>query len=135
MSYDFNAARAHFAAKLGFTTGPHEVTGMIDQKRGREAQSTGEDAIVIVDVRFPTDFRRAHIPGAVNVPKGKWHEAGGLSKEKLNVLYCYNQTCHMAAEAAVELIALGYPVAEMEGGFATWEANGYPVAASASRAA
>ena len=125
MTYDFNAARAHFAAKLGFTTGPHEVTGMIDRK---------ED-VVIVDVRFPTDYRKAHIPGAVNVPKGKWHEAGGLSKEKLNVLYCYNQTCHMAAEAAVELIALGYPVAEMEGGFATWEANGYPVAATASKAA
>ena len=125
MNYDFNAARAHFAAKLGFTTGPHEVTGMIDRK---------ED-IVIVDLRFPTDYRKAHIPGAVNVPKGKWHEAAGLSKEKLNVLYCYNQTCHMAAEAAVELIARGYPVVEMEGGFATWEANGYPVAATASKAA
>lgn len=125
MSYDFNAARAHFAGKLGFTTGPHEVTGMIDRK---------ED-IVIVDVRFPTDYRKAHIPGAVNVPKGKWHEAQGLAKDKLNILYCYNQTCHMAAEAAVELIALGYPVAEMEGGFATWEANGYPLAASASKAA
>ena len=125
MTYDFNAARAHFAAKLGFTTGPHEVTGMIDRK----------DDVVIVDVRFPTDYRKAHIPGAVNVPKGKWHEAAGLSKDKLNILYCYNQTCHMAAEAAVELIALGYPVAEMEGGFATWEANGYPVASAASRAA
>ena len=125
MTYDFNAARAHFAAKLAFTTGPHEVTGMIDQKKD----------VVIVDVRFPTDYRKAHIPGAVNVPKGKWHEAAGLSRDKLNVLYCYNQTCHMAAEAAVELIALGYPVAEMEGGFATWEANGYPVAATASRAA
>ena len=125
MTYDFNAARAHFAAKLALTTGPHEVTGMIDQKKD----------VVIVDVRFPTDYRKAHIPGAVNVPKGKWHEAAGLSKDKLNILYCYNQTCHMAAEAAVELIALGYPVAEMEGGFATWEANGYPVAATASKAA
>jgi len=125
MNYDFNAARAHFAAKLALTTGPHEVTGMIDQKKD----------IVIVDLRFPTDYRKAHIPGAVNVPKGKWHEAAGLSKDKLNVLYCYNQTCHMAAEAAVELLALGYPVVEMEGGFATWEANGYPVAATASRAA
>jgi rhodanese-related sulfurtransferase len=125
MRYDFNAARDHFAAKLGFTTGPHEVTGMLDNKAD----------VVIVDVRFPTDFRKAHIPGAVNVPKGKWHEAAGLAKDKLNILYCYNQTCHMAAEAAVELIALGYPVAEMEGGFATWEANGYPVAAATPKAA
>ena len=125
MTYDFAAARAHFAARQGFTTGPHEVSGLIDRK---------ED-IVIVDVRFPSDFRKAHIPGAVNLPKGKWHTAAGLSKDKLNVLYCYNQTCHMAAEAALELIALGYPVAEMEGGFATWEANGNPVAVAAPKAA
>jgi len=91
--------------------------------------------VVIVDLRFPTDYRKAHIPGAINVPKGKWHEAAGLSKEKLNVLYCYNQTCHMAAEAAVELTARGYPVVEMEGGFATWEANGYPIATAAAKAA
>jgi rhodanese-related sulfurtransferase len=125
MSYDIASARAHFAAKHSFTTGPHELLGMIDRK---------ED-VVIVDVRFPTDFRKAHVPGAVNLPKGKWHTAAGLAKDKLNVLYCYNQTCHMAAEAALELLALGYPVVEMEGGFATWEANGYPVAAPQSQAA
>ena len=125
MKYDFDAARAYFNQKGAATTGPHELTGMIDRK---------ED-IVIVDVRFPTDFRKAHIPGAVNLPKGKWHEARGLSKDKLNVLYCYNQTCHLAAEAAVELIAQGYPVVEMEGGFATWEANSSPIEVPASRAA
>lgn len=125
MNYDIQQAREHFSAKHSFTTGPHELLGMIDRK---------ED-IVIVDVRFPTDFRKAHVPGAVNLPKGKWHTGAGLSKDKLNVLYCYNQTCHMAAEAALELLALGYPVAEMEGGFATWEANGYPVAAPQSQAA
>jgi rhodanese-related sulfurtransferase len=120
MKYDFEAARAYFTQKAAATTGPHELTGMIDRK---------ED-IVIVDVCFPTDFRKAHIPGAVSLPKGKWHETNALSKDKLNVLYCYNQTCHMAAEAALELIARGYPVVEMEGGFATWEANSYPVVTS-----
>ena len=125
MNYDIQAAQAHFAAKQGFTTGPHELTGMIDRK---------ED-IVIVDVRFPTDFRKGHIPGAINLPKGKWHETAGLSKDKLNVLYCYSQTCHLAAEAALELLAQGYRVVEMEGGFAAWEANGSPVEATQSRAA
>ena len=126
MTYDIQAARQHFAAKQSFTTGPHELTGMIDRK---------ED-IVIVDVRFPSDFRKGHIPGAVNLPKGKWHQAAGvLAKDKLNVLYCYNQTCHMAAEAALELLAQGYPVVEMEGGFATWEANSYPIATSQPAAA
>ena len=125
MSYDIQKAREHFAAKQSFTTGPHELLGMIDRR---------ED-VVIVDVRFPTDYRKAHVPGAVNLPKGKWQNVAGLSKEKLNVLYCYNQTCHLAAEAAIELLAQGYRVVEMEGGFATWEANGYPLAASQAQAA
>lgn len=117
MNYDIEKAREHFAAKVSYTTGAHELTGVIDRK---------ED-VIIVDVRFPTDYRKGHIPGAVNLPKGKWHEPKGLAKDKLNILYCYNQTCHLAAEAAVELLAQGYPVVEMEGGFATWEANGSPI--------
>ena len=126
MAYDFRAAHDHFTARQSFTTGPHEVTGMLDRK---------ED-IVIVDVRFPSDFRKGHVPGAVNLPKGKWHEAAGkLSKDKLNVLYCYTPTCHLAAEAAIELVAQGYPVVEMEGGFSNWEANSYPIATPQPRAA
>lgn len=125
MKYDFPQAQHHFAAKHAFTTGPHELLGMIDRK----------EPVVIVDVRLPADYRKGHVPGAVNLPKGKWHEAAGLAKDRLNVLYCYNQTCHMAAEAALELLAAGYPVAEMEGGFATWEANGYPIATPQSQAA
>ena len=125
MTYDIQQAQAFFKSRVGFTTGPHELTGILDRK---------ED-VVVVDVRFPTDFRKSHIPGAVNLPKGKWHEPKGLAKDKLNILYCYNQTCHMAAEAAVELLAQGYRVVEMEGGFATWEANGYPVQATQPAAA
>lgn len=125
MNYDLQKAREHFAAKQSFTTGTHELAGMIDAKTD----------IVIVDVRLPADYRKGHVPGAVNLPKGKWHTAAGLSKDKLNVLYCYNQTCHLAAEAAVELLALGYPVVEMEGGFATWEANSYPIATPQPKAA
>jgi hypothetical protein len=34
------------------------------------------------------------------------------------------------AGAAAQLIAQGYPVVEMEGGFSTWEANAYPVVTS-----
>jgi rhodanese-related sulfurtransferase len=125
MNYDLEKAREYFAAKNGFTTGAHELAGIVDRK---------ED-IVVVDVRFPADFRKGHVPGAVNLPKGKWHDPKGLSKEKLNVLYCYNQTCHLAAEAASQLIAQGYPVVEMEGGFATWEANGSPIVTPQPKAA
>jgi rhodanese-related sulfurtransferase len=116
-NYDFEQAKKHFNAKTGFTTGPHELTGLIDRKAD----------IVIVDVRLPTDYRKAHVPGAINLPNGRWDKPVGLSKDKLNILYCYDATCHLAAEAAAKLVAQGYPVVEMDGGFATWEARGYPI--------
>ena len=123
MTYDLARAREHFQAKVDFTTGTHEVLGLI------ERQLAG---VVIVDVRLPSDYRAGHIPGAINLPKGRWENANGLSKDKLHVLYCYSQTCHLAAEAAVELLKQGYRVQEMEGGYATWTAAGYPVEEEAS---
>jgi rhodanese-related sulfurtransferase len=116
MSYNLERAFEHFEAKVNFTTGTHEVLGMIDGSR---------DDVVIVDVRLPSDYRAGHIPGAINLPKGRWDNARGLSKDKLHVLYCYSQTCHLAAEAAVALLKQGYRVQEMEGGYATWTAAGY----------
>lgn len=123
--YDFEQARAHFAARNAFTTGPHELAYAIENRHD----------VVVVDVRYPADFRKGHIPGAVNLPKGKWDKPVGLSKDKPSVLYCYNQQCHLASEAAAQLVALGYPVIEMEGGFAAWEANSSPVEVPAPRAA
>ncbi|HYF38499.1 MAG TPA: rhodanese-like domain-containing protein [Gemmatimonadales bacterium] len=126
MSYDLERAREHFQAKVDFTTGTHEVLGIIER---------GRNDVLIVDVRLPSDFRAGHIPGAVNLPKGRWENAKGLSKDKLHVLYCYSQTCHLAAEAAVELLKQGYRVQEMEGGYATWTAAGYPVEQEATQPA
>ncbi len=125
MNYDIEQAQRHFERRIAFTTGPHELTGIIDR----------HEDVVVVDVRFPSDYRKGHVPGAVNLPKGKWHEPKGLAKDKLNILYCYDETCHMAAEAAIELLAQGYPVVEMEGGFARWEAKGFPVVQPQPRAA
>jgi rhodanese-related sulfurtransferase len=126
MSYDLERARGHFQGKLDFTTGTHEVLGMIER---------GRDDVAIVDVRLPSDYRAGHVPGAINLPKGRWENVRGLSKDKLHVLYCYSQTCHLAAEAAVELLKQGYRVQEMEGGYATWTAAGYPVEQEASATA
>ncbi len=117
MKYDFAAASEHFAARNAFTTGPHELLAMIEAKA----------PVTVVDVRYPSDFRASHVPGAVNLPKGKWEKAAGLSRDRLNVLYCYNAQCHLASEAAAALLAQGYPVMEMEGGFSAWEAFGQPV--------
>lgn len=124
-AYDFDGARRHFAAKLAYTTGTHELAQVIQ---------TGQDA-VIVDVRLPADFRAGHVPGAINLPKGRWQRPEGLRKDVPNYLYCYSQTCHLAAAAAAELLAQGYPVVEVEGGFAQWKADGSRIETEALEAA
>src|SRR5262245_20810923 len=111
------AAAEYFAGKLAFTTGPFELDGMI--KRG--------EPLNIVDVRLPSDYRAGHIPGAINLPNGKWHTLAGLTKDRTAVVYCYSQTCKLAAAAAVEFASAGIPVLEMEGGFEAWEKANLPV--------
>lgn len=110
---DPHQAKDFFEHKLAFTTGPFEVS----QKLSKRAD------INIIDVRAEKDYRQGHIPGAVNVPQELWSAPQGLSRDKLNILYCYSQTCHLAAKAAVEFADNGYPVMEMEGGFEAWKEN------------
>lgn len=106
-------AREFFERKMTFTTGPVELNAQIE----------GEADLVIVDVRAHADFEEGHIPGAISLPREKWNTPEGLSKEKLNVLYCYSHVCHLAAAAAVQFAGLGYSVVEMDGGFKAWEEN------------
>jgi len=116
-NYDLELARKFFEAKMTFTTGVHELDYLV--QRGGD--------FVVVDVRLPSDYAKGHVPGAINLPKGKWQTAKGLRKDAIHYLYCYNQTCHLAAEAAVEFTKAGYKVVEVEGGWAAWEVNGYRV--------
>lgn len=124
IDYDFDGARRHFAARLAYTTGPHELSYLLDSKQD----------VVIVDLRATPDYRAGHIPGAISLPKGRWKDPKGLRKDALNIVYCYSATCHLAPEAALEFASQGYPVLEMEGGFPAWVAQGSPVERTEARA-
>jgi rhodanese-related sulfurtransferase len=110
--HDPAKARAYFEDKLAFTTGPVEL--------GRWIKSD-ENNLVVVDVRASEDFAKGHIPGAINVPKDKWNQPQGLDRGKTNVVYCYSQECHLAANACARFAAAAYPVMELEGGFDGWK--------------
>lgn len=115
---DTNKAVDFFRAKLEFTTGSVELEHMIED---------GEN-IKIIDVRYPDDFAAGHIPGAVNLPKEKWDTLEGLSRDKVNIVYCYSQVCHLAAAAALEFAERGFSVMELEGGFDEWRKHDLPIA-------
>jgi rhodanese-related sulfurtransferase len=109
-------AKEYFQAKMTFTTGPIELERTL---KAREVN--------IVDVRAAEDYAEGHIPGAVNIPKDKWHTGEGLRKDKTNVLYCYSHVCHLAAAAAVQFAERGFPVMELDGGMRSWRDHELPV--------
>ena len=110
-------AEDYFANKNSFTTGPMEVSKKIENG----------DNVLIIDVKTAEDFLKGHVPGAVNLPEEQWPTLQGLCRDVPNILYCYSQTCHLAAQAAQLFARQGYLVMEMDGGFKAWEENNLEV--------
>lgn len=114
---DSSAALAYFQQKLAFTMGPVTL-------RLRIAEGTD---LHVIDVRAAEDYRRGHIPGAVNLPQDRWTTNSGLAKGKVNVFYCYSATCPLAAEAAAYFAKRKFPVMELLGGFDEWAARKFEI--------
>jgi len=93
---------------------PEEVAELLRRRR-----------ISLVDTRDAAVYRRAHLPGAVNLPFGEietrlaeLHMLSGAP-----VLYC--RAGDQTAELARRLAELGTPVSFLEGGVLAWEAAGF----------
>ncbi len=110
-------AKEFFEDKVAFTIGPVELKHQIDENTD----------ITIIDVREAKDYRQAHIPGVVNLSKEKWDTDEGLQMDRVNIIYCYTQTCHLAAKAALNFAGKGYSVMEMEGGIKAWKEANFPL--------
>jgi len=104
-------AKDYFEKKMAFTTGPAELKFFMD-----EGQTPN-----IVDVRASEDFNEGHIPGARSLPEDDWPSLKGLTKDRVNVIYCYSQVCHLAARASAYFARNGFPVMELEGGIRAWK--------------
>ena len=107
-------AKEYFRNKMAFTAGPVQVSEWIEEGA----------PICVVDVRAEEDYKKGHVPGAISLPKKHWGSLEGLRKDRNNILYCYSQTCHLAAAAALKFSRLDFPVVEMEGGFKAWSEHG-----------
>lgn len=109
-------AHEYFETRLEFTVGPNELKELI--KKGE---------VNVIDVRAEKDYKQGHIPGAISLPKSRWHLFEGLSHNRPNVVYCYSITCLLAARACREFAENDYPVMELLGGFEEWKRNNMPV--------
>ncbi len=110
---DTEKAASYFTKYLAYTIGPFELKQMIEQEKA-----------AVIDVRAYEDFKESHIPGAISIPKDELDKnLEKLSKDKINVVYCYNQQCHLGAQACLILAEYAYPAVLMEGGFDVWVNN------------
>ena len=116
---DSAAALARFESSLSFETDCWDV---------HEALAHAPD-FVLIDVRSPEGFARAHVPGAVNIPHAKIiaSRMAGYAPGTLFVVYCAGPHCNGAERGAVRLARLGLPVKVMIGGMMGWLDEGFGV--------
>jgi rhodanese-related sulfurtransferase len=88
-----------------------------------------EDAVVVVDVRSPAAYERAHVSGAALIPlAGLQERIGELNRDVTVVLYDLSLQRHVSLKAAMLLYESGFTkVLALDGGFSRWYAEGYPI--------
>ena len=109
-----------------------ELKGWLDQKKD----------MLIVDTMPPDNFKKQHIPGAVNFEVQRHPELTQMSetmqadlqkllgpdKDRAIVFYCGFTDCERSHNAAMWAVKLGYKnVYRQPGGIMGWVEAGYPV--------
>ncbi|MFM6924302.1 MAG: rhodanese-like domain-containing protein [Ferruginibacter sp.] len=73
----------------------------------------------LIDVRTAAEYRRAHVPGAVNFSYLDFHigrDIDSLDRNRLVLVYC--QTCHRSPLAARKMKHMGFrKVYDLKGGY------------------
>jgi len=94
----------------------------------QQAEAAIRDADLLIDVREADEYSAAHIPGAINIPRGllefKLSNDPQLTERTLKlVLYCKNSG--RSALAADALREMGYRnVLSLSGGIEAWQTAG-----------
>lgn len=92
-----------------------------------EAQATRKRA-VLLDVRPQYEFESGHLKGAVNIPLDELTDRlDELPRDRKIIAYCRGEYCTLAYEAVDLLLAEGFDVVRLEGGWPEWQSEGRPV--------
>ncbi len=119
------AAQAHFANRLALET------DCADVHEGMSGAGGGAADFVLLDVRGPQAYARAHVPGAINLPHRQItaERMGAWPAGTLFVVYCAGPHCNGADHGARRLAELKRPVKLMLGGMTGWADEGFAFAA------
>nr|WP_315477131.1 rhodanese-like domain-containing protein [uncultured Undibacterium sp.] len=115
---DSASAIEHFAASLRFETDCWDV---------HNAFEIGDPGFVLLDVRSPDQYAQGHVPGAINLLRGKIiaSKLAAYPADTLFVTYCAGPHCNGATKAAIVLAQMGRPVKIMIGGITGWLDEGF----------
>lgn len=114
---DLQRAKKFFEDISAFTIGAYCLDKIIKEKT---------NSINIVDVRDYDDYIEGHIPYAVHIPFETLEEhVEMLEKDKITVVYTYNDNCPRACKTALELVEKHYPSEILRGGFSVWKKLGF----------
>lgn len=89
----------------------------------------GEEQFVLLDVRSDEEFKAAHLPGALNVERGRieWI-IPNIIKKTDRIIYVYCQDGRRSGFATERLLEMGYiNTSHIKDGFEGWVRAGYPV--------
>ena len=85
--------------------------------------------VTFLDVRTEKEYKKGHIPGAKNVPRGKLeYDIGKDIPEKNAAVVVYCKTGGRSCLGTYTLVRMGYKnLKSMDGGWKAWTKAGYPV--------
>lgn len=93
-----------------------------------EAEALHRKRAVLLDVRPRQEFEAGHLRGALNIPldelTGRMKE---LPRDRKIIAYCRGVYCVLADEAADLLLAEGFDIVRLEGGWPEWQSEGRPI--------
>ncbi|MFJ3473893.1 rhodanese-like domain-containing protein [Microbacterium maritypicum] len=115
-----DARLAHVDARLAYE---------IDVVAALEAVATGE--AVLVDTRRLESWDHGHIAGAVHLPTSDVDaRLTTLPRDRTLIVYGWGPGCNGATSTARVLLAAGFDVRELLGGYEYWVRNGFEVESS-----
>ena len=98
----------------------YEAKKIFDEKRA-----------LFIDARPEAQYKRDHIPSAINIPYNsnkKEELTSEISKDKNIIVYCFSKRCNQARRLSDALIKIGFKqVALFEEGIIAWQKAKYPV--------